>query len=256
MTQLQPSFKIETETVLLKVSDGTSMNAYAARPAGAGPFPGMLVFQEAFGVNHYIRGVAERLAREGFFALAPELFHRSAPGFEGSYSDFDAVMPHVRAVTETGLEADAKASYEYLSQNTLVASAQVGAIGFCMGGRASFLSASACPLRAAVSFYGSGIAPIKTALISNPGLLERAPKIAGPLLFFWGGQDKHITRDHHRQVADALSQAGKKFASVEFSYADHGFFCDERASYNKEASKLAWPLTLDFLKTNLSSLNG
>ncbi|HVA66946.1 MAG TPA: dienelactone hydrolase family protein [Elusimicrobiota bacterium] len=256
MTKLQTSFEIKTETVALKVSDGTSMGAYAARPAGAGSFPGLLVFQEAFGVNHYIRGMAERLAQEGFFTLAPEIFHRTAPGFEGSYSDFNAVMPHVRAVTETSLEDDVKAGYEYLSKNALVASGHVGAIGFCMGGRASFLAASSCPLRATVSFYGSGIAPVKTAMISNPGLLDRAPQVSGPLLFFWGGQDKHITRDHHRQVADALGQAGKKFASVEFSYADHGFFCDERASYNQEASKLAWPLALNFLKTNLSTQVG
>jgi len=256
MAKLQTSSEIKTETVALKVSDGTSMNAYVARPAGAGSFPGLIVFQEAFGVNHYIRGVAERFAHEGFFALAPELFHRTAPGFEGSYTDFNAVMLHVKALTDAGLEADVKAGYEYLSGNAFVAPGRVGAIGFCMGGRASFLAASACPLRAAVSFYGSGIAPVKTAMISNPGLLDRAPKVSGPLLFFWGGQDKHITRDHHRQVADALSQADKKFASVELSYADHGFFCDERASYNEEASKLAWPLALNFLKMNLSTLDG
>ncbi len=252
MTRLEASPNLETETVTLKVADGTSMNAYASRPSGAGPSPGLLVFQEAFGLNHYIRGMADRLAREGYFTLAPELFHRSAPGFEGSYTDFSAVMPHVRALTNEGLEADVKAAFNFMTKDSRVAPGRVGAIGFCMGGRTSFLAAAACPLRAAVSFYGSGIAPVKTALISNPGLLDRAPRISGPLLLFWGGQDKNITRDHHRQVADALAQAGKKFASVEFSYADHGFFCDERASYNAEASKLAWPMVLDFLRSNLS----
>lgn len=88
--------EIRTEWVDLDVADGTTMRAYVARPQDARPRSGLLVFQEAFGVNAHIRDVTERFAREGYHALAPELFHRTAPGFEGSYTNFEAVMPHMR----------------------------------------------------------------------------------------------------------------------------------------------------------------
>ncbi len=88
--------KIATQRVTLQVADGTSMNAYTARPAEEGKFPGILVFQEAFGVNAHIRDITERIAREGYVAIAPELFHRTAPGFEGSYTDRATIMPPCR----------------------------------------------------------------------------------------------------------------------------------------------------------------
>ncbi len=90
------SDEIATQRVTLQVADGTSMNAYTARPAEEGKFPGMLVFQEAFGVNAHIRDITERIAREGYVAIAPELFHRTGPGFEGSYTDFPPSCPTCR----------------------------------------------------------------------------------------------------------------------------------------------------------------
>ena len=78
-----------------------------ARPASGGPHPGLMVFQEAFGVNGHIRNVTERFAAQGYVAVAPELFHRTAPpGFEGNYNDFCSVMPHYQAVTNEAAEAD------------------------------------------------------------------------------------------------------------------------------------------------------
>src|SRR5690348_13443399 len=109
---------IKTEKVTLRVDDGTEMNACIARPAGSGKFPGMMVFQEAFGVTPHIRDVAERLAREGYVAIAPELFHRSsAPGAEFDYNDFPAVMPHMQALTNDGLARDCRAAYGWLAKD-------------------------------------------------------------------------------------------------------------------------------------------
>src|ERR1700679_4009979 len=99
--------KLATQRVTVDVADGTTMHAYVARPAEEGKFPGLMVFQEAFGVNAHIREVTERVAREGYVAIAPELFHRSAaPGFEASYTDFPSVMPHMQAITEAGASKD------------------------------------------------------------------------------------------------------------------------------------------------------
>src|ERR1700683_1079339 len=103
--------KLATQRVSLDVADGTTMNAYVARPAEEGKFPGMMVFQEAFGVNAHIRDVTERVAREGYVAVAPELYHRTAPGFEAGYTDFPSVMPHMQAMTEEGASKDIQATY-------------------------------------------------------------------------------------------------------------------------------------------------
>ena len=231
--------KIATQRVTLQVDDGTSMNAYVARPAEEGKFPGMLVLQEAFGVNAHIRDVTERIAREGFVAIAPELFHRTGSGFEGRYDDFPAVMPHMQALTEAGQAADIRASYEWLRNHPQVTPDRIGSIGFCMGGRASFLADATVPLQASISFYGGGIAQ---------GMLHRAKDLHAPILVYWGGRDKHILPEHSHAVTEALTQAGKDFVNVNVSYADHGFFCDARASYNAAAARLAWSLVLEFLE--------
>lgn len=232
---------VSTEMVELKVADGTVMQGYVARPVAGGAHPGLLVFQEAYGVNGHIRNVAERFAAEGYVAIAPELFHRTAPaGFAGAYGDFEAVRPHTQAVTNETAELDVRAAYEWLQSSAQVKPDSISCVGFCMGGRISFLTNSVLPLRAAISFYGGGIAQT---------LLDRAEKQKGPLLMLWGGLDKHITAEHRRAVTEALAAQKKNFVHVEFAQADHGFFCDERSSYNPAAARQAWALTLEFLKS-------
>jgi carboxymethylenebutenolidase len=231
---------ISTEMVTLNVADGTSMNAYVAVPEGTAKAPGMLVFQEIFGVNPNIRDIAERFAKLGYVAIAPELFHRTAPGFVGSYSDLPSCMPHMQAMTPDGNIADARAAYDWLQKHPRVAPNATASIGFCMGGRASFLANSALPLSAAISFYGTAIAP---------GFLSRAAQQHAPVLFFWGGLDPRITRDQTRAVVDAMTEAKKTFVNVDFSDADHGFFCDARSNYNEKAAKQAWELLVKFLST-------
>src|SRR5437660_12557267 len=105
--------EIASEKVTIDVGDGTRMDAYHAKPQGGGRRPGLLVLQEAFGVNSHIRDVADRFAREGFAALAPELFHRTAPGLDAPYGDFAAVMPHYQALTVEGLSADLTAAHAW-----------------------------------------------------------------------------------------------------------------------------------------------
>jgi carboxymethylenebutenolidase len=228
------------EKVELAVADGTHMAAYVARPEHPGSHPGLLVFQEAFGVNHHIRNVTERFAAEGYVAIAPELFHRTAPGFEGSYTDLASVMPHLQAVTTDTAEADIRAAHEWLRTNAEVKPDEISSVGFCMGGRVSFIANSVIPLHAAVSFYGGGIAP---------NLLDRASKLHAPSLFIWGGLDTRITPEHRRAVTEALSAQKKIYVNAEFSRADHGFFCDERAAYEPHSARQAWALTLEFLRS-------
>jgi len=237
-----PQPAIAKENVGLSVADGNRMAAYTARPDEPGPHPGLLLFQEAFGVNHHIRSVCDRFAAEGYVVIAPEMFHRTAPpGFEGSYADFPAMMPHIQAMTTEAAEMDIKAAHDWLRSHAKVRANQISSVGFCLGGRLSFLANSVVPLlRSAVSFYGGRIAP---------DLLDRASRQQGPLLFLWGGLDKHIPPEQRKAVTDALSSAQKNYVNVEFSAANHGFFCDERASYEPRSAREAWALTLEFLRS-------
>jgi carboxymethylenebutenolidase len=231
-----------TEYVTLSVADGTSMRAYVSRPSGT-PKAGLIVFQEAFGVNSHIRAVADRFAREGCLAIAPEMFHRTGPGLEASYTDFGAVMPHMQALKDPTLEADMRAAFDWLKNSSGFPGLSISAVGYCMGGRCACQAAIILPLACGISYYGGGIAPSPFF----PALIDRVKDLQAPMLFFWGGLDQHIGPDQVQIVNNALREAKKPHINVEFSFADHGFFCDARASYNAEAAAEAWALTLAFL---------
>ncbi len=231
--------EITTQTVSLPVADGSAIDAYVATPVKRSGFaPGIIVFQEAFGVNAHIKDITERFGKLGFVAIAPELFHRSGPGFQGSYTDFEGVREHMGALSLEGLQADIDAAYGFLRECADVDPERIAATGFCLGGRVTYLANARVKLRAGISFYGGGIAP---------DLLPHAPAQQAPLLMFWGGLDTHIPAEQYRAVADALTAAGKVHEQVVFGQADHGFFCDQRASYNAIAARQAWALALEFL---------
>ncbi len=216
------------------------MQAYVARPAAGGAHPGLIVFQEAYGVNGHIRKVTDRFAAQGYVAIAPELFHRTAPpGFEGDYKDFSSVKPHFQAFTNEDAEADIRSTYDWLRSNPKVAAENISCVGFCMGGKMSFLANAVVPIRAAVSFYGG----------RAETLLDRAPRLHGPTLLIWGGRDKHISPEHRKAVTDALDAQKKTYVNVVFSNADHAFFCEERAAYEPSAARQSWALTLEFLRS-------
>jgi carboxymethylenebutenolidase len=227
----------------LQVADGTSMEAYSSTPAtGSGTYPGLMLFQEAYGVNHHIRSLADRFANEGYVVIAPELFHRTASGFEGNYADFGSVAPHMQALTDRGLEADVQAAWNWLQSQPNVRHERLASVGYCMGGRVSFLANCILPLTAAISYYGGRIVP---------DLVKRTESLYAPMLFFWGGLDRHIPHEHVEAVMSELRRAGKPHINVEISYADHAFFCDERPNYNAEAARESWLLTLAFLKEKM-----
>lgn len=226
---------------LISVADGTEMDLYVALPEGPGPFPAVIVLQEAFGVNHHIRSVAERFCAQGYAVVSPDLFHRTIRRLEGSYTDFAAITAHFQAVTKEGLTSDLKASYDWLQQQTTVNENKVGSVGFCLGGRVSFLANAVLPLSAAISYYGGGLEQ----------LADEAPNLHAPHLFYWGGLDKHIGQDKIDTIVNAVKAAGKDYTNVVISYADHGFHCDERDSYHPLAAKEAWAHTLAFFENRL-----
>jgi len=225
---------------IIKVADGTTMNAYVAW-SDQPPEKGLILLQEAFGVNDYIRRTADRFAALGYLAIAPELFHRTAPDFDADYEKRDGVAEAMGAVTDDGLTADMQAAYDWLISQQ-VPKEKIAVIGFCMGGRAAFLANATLPVAASVSFYGGGIAPT---------LLDRAKDLHGPQLLIWGGADAHILPEHRRAVVEALAATGKPYVEATFSEAGHGFACDARSSYHAPSSREAFALTDSFLAEHL-----
>lgn len=227
------------EYVNLKVADGTEMAAYTVIPerAAGKTNPGLILVQEAFGVNRHIRDMAGRFAAQGFVVIAPEMYHCTAPAyFEGDYSDFNSVKPHSSVMTVGGNEADLRAAFRWLNEHELVDPANIFSIGYCMGGRMSFLANTILPLKAGVSYYSGYINTVA----------GRAKNISSRHLFFWGGLDKHIGQEQIDTVINAMDEAGKEYVNVKFSNADHGFNSDDRPAYNEKASKEAWAMVLAF----------
>lgn len=225
---------------IIKVKDGSEMRAYVARPAAGRADTAIIVLQEAFGVNDYIRGMADRFAAQGYLAIAPELFHRTHPGFEADYEKREGVAEAMGALTREGQVADITAAYNWLVAEG-IAKGKVVAIGFCMGGRAAYLANCVVPLAASASFYGGGI----TEHLDWVGALH------GPQLLVWGGKDAHIPPTQTRAIADALTAAGKPYVEATFSEAGHGFACDARSSYHAPSAREAFALTDAFFTEHL-----
>lgn len=226
----------------LKVSDGTEMGAFVVTPETPAK-AGVLVFQEAFGVNSHIKEIARRFARDGHLVVAPELFHRTLPpGGTLAYptgSDWSHIRPHIDAITREGALADYQAAYDWLKDE--LKNDVIGCVGFCMGGSASFIANSRLPLKAAVSFYG-------TRILQNPDLV---PEQKAPLLLMWGGKDQGTPAEKLIELSNALKTAGKDFIQTVFSEAGHAFNNDERPSYHPASATTAWAMTHGFFKAHL-----
>jgi len=228
--------------ISLSVSDGTSIDVYIAHPDTEPKKGAIILFQEAFGVNAHIQQVAEKLCKEGYWVLAPDLFHRTIRRADFPYTDFELIKPHFMAITFDNVKLDAEACYQYLVSKELgFKPDQIASLGFCLGGRVSFWANSFLRMACGISYYGGGL----------ENFTHLAKEIGAPHLFFWGGRDKGITKEKRDSIMEAMEEAEKTYTSVLFSYADHAFDCTPRPNFNPEASAEAWTLTLAFLSKKL-----
>jgi len=238
---------IKTEMI-----DASGVPAYLARSDGNGPSPAVVVFHEAFGLNGHIKSVADRFARAGYVALAPDLFHE-APERTAPYDNMEKAFGLVATLNDDQVKTDTGRAIEYLKSQPFVKSDRIAAVGFCLGGRLAFLAAANFPedIKAALPFYGGGLtgeAPFPNFKM-NP--LKLAENIKAPMLLIFGAEDTHIPLEQVRRVEARLKELGKAAEVKVYEGAGHGFFCDERASYHAEAAADAWRRTLEFLSENL-----
>jgi carboxymethylenebutenolidase len=220
-----------SETVRLKASDGHEFDAYVAHPSDA-PTAGLVVVQEAFGVNRHIRSVVDGYAKDGFLAIAPALFDRIERGVEIGYdgADRDKGISLARQINPDNAMKDVAAALAHLRKAT----ASCGVIGYCLGGTMAWLSATRLDPAAAVGYYGGNIANFA---LENPRC---------PVMLHFGSLDKHIPREAVEKVHTAHPEV-----EIFWYAADHGFNCNDRASYNAAAAKRARERSLEFLKTRL-----
>jgi carboxymethylenebutenolidase len=233
--------EIQTERVEIPLPDGGSMGGYLARPAEGGPHPAVLVFMEIFGINSHIRDVTERVAREGYVALAPDFFHRTGPGVEYGYDEdgFAKGMELLNALVADEMIADSRAALDALRGRDDVVGDRIGCMGFCIGGHMAYLTACETDVKATASFYGGGVAADQGPG-GAPSTIGRTGKIRGRILCLFGGRDAFIPREQQEAVAAALAEHGVRHEIATYEDADHGFFCDQRDAYVESAAKDAW----------------
>src|SRR4051812_41507254 len=188
MAHMDPAVAAQTVTVPTPDGPMAAYDAMAAGELGPAGRGGVLVIQEAFGVNGHIEDVTRRVAAAGYRAVAPHLFHRSGDP-ELSYDELPAVMPHMQALSMDGLLTDLDACLDYLRESAELAPDRIGVVGFCMGGSVAGLAAARRRLGAAVSFYGGGVAEGRFGM---PPLVELAPEFVTPWLGLYGEQDQGI----------------------------------------------------------------
>jgi len=219
------------QDVKLTASDNIQLGAYRADPSGA-PKGAIVVIQEIFGVNHHIRSVCDRLAAEGYVAIAPAIFDRIEPNFTSGYSPDEVAVARkfVANPDWTAMLRDTQAAIDAVKNV-----GPVGIIGFCLGGSIAYAAATKLSgLSAAIGYYGGAI--VRFA--------DDKPKV--PTQLHFGEKDAGIP------LSDVETIKAKRPEIEVFTYPDaqHGFHCDERASYDKKSADTAWPRSMAFFAKN------
>ncbi len=236
---------ITTSTIQLSTPDG-KMEVYEARPKDGGARPAIVVLMEAFGLNNHIKDVTERVAREGYVAIAPDLYHRE-PERIIPYKELQKAIGVMNRLQDPKVMEDVGAVISHLKSQSYVKSGSLGVTGFCMGGRFTYLTAAHHnkDIRAAVAFYGGGIP------MGNPSPLDRTGEINCPVTLFFGAKDQLIPQEHVEKIVKALTDKKKNFSHKVYPDAGHGFFCNERESYHAESAKDAWEKFKSFFAQHL-----
>lgn len=222
---------------------GGMVGGYLSRPAGKGPFPGVIVIHENRGVTDYIQDVTRNLAKEGYVGLSVNLVSRSlGPDYPGGS---DEAMKALGQLSDADAMADLDAGMEYLQKQPVVFTHSIGCMGFCMGGRFSLLYAGhRKDLKAAVVFYGRTINKITPLQPLSP--IDQAPEMTAPLLGNYGAADTGIPVDDVRKLEEALKKNNKNFDIKVYPEAKHAFH-REGPNYHAEAAKDAWERSINWL---------
>lgn len=238
---------MRADTIEIQTADGP-MAVYEVEPDEPRG-TAVVVVQEAFGVNEHIEDVTRRVAAAGHHAVAPHVFHRSGGGTV-PYGQFDQVLAKFEGMSDDTLLVDLDATLAHLDGRGFAAPA-VGAVGFCMGGRATFLLAAERAIGAAVGFYGGGI--VTARFPQFPALVDRAAGLRTPWLGLFGDDDGSIPVADVEAVREAVAGAPVPCEVVRYAGAGHGFNRDVSDDFRPEAAADAWSRTLAWFERHLTS---
>jgi carboxymethylenebutenolidase len=228
---------IRTEMVDFK-TNGSTTPGYLARPEGVGPFPGVIVIQEWWGLNDNIKDIANRFAREGFAAFAPDLYHGDVAG----NNEPDVAQKKMMALDMPRASHELVKAAEHLEAQPYIAGRGIGAVGFCMGGGLAMTLATDTPLiRAVAPFYGMSPSPI-----------DKVQNLQGPIFAVYAEHDDWIGPPVREKLQQALTEHGKQHEIKVYPGTSHGFFNDTRADvHDRAASQDAWQNVLKLFRANL-----
>ena len=222
--------------------------AYRALPDRGGKLPLVLVVQEIFGVHEHIKDVCRRLAKLGYFAIAPDLYHRQGDvtRFTDNQEIFAKVVNHV---PDSQVMSDLDAAVVYAAATGHADTAKLGITGFCWGGRITWTYCVHNPrVKAAVAWYGR-LAAAQKAPLQPAYPIELAPYLKVPVLGLYGGADAGIPVEQVEQMRAALKAAGNTSSDiVVYDGAPHAFYADYRPSYRKEAAEDGWQRMQDWFR--------
>ncbi len=231
------AFGLAEGEVRIPVPDG-EIPAYRAMPEGGGPFPAILVIQEIFGVHEHIRDVCRRLAKNGYYAIAPALYVRQ--GDVGPMDDVQQILREVVArVPDPQVMADLDATVAFATASGDADAGRLGITGFCWGGRIVWLYAATNPqVKAGVAWYGRLVGDGSANTPRHP--IDVAPGLAVPVLGLYGGQDHGIPLETVEQMKAALEKGTSGSGFVIYPEAGHAFHADYRPTYDESAAKDGW----------------
>ena len=230
---------VSHQDLVLAAADGNRFAAFLAQPEEQAK-AGIVILPDVRGLYRFYEELALRFAERGYAAIAVDYFGRTA-GTEKRDDDFE-YPPHVDQTTDDGVQADTRAAVEHLRGLGI---SSVFTVGFCFGGRASWVAAaSGHGLAGAVGFYGS-----PTRERGGPSVVQRAAQVEAPLLARQAGDDHNLTPDDTAQLERALAAAGVEHEVVTYDGAPHSFFDRKQEDY-AEASDDAWRRTLAFVDSH------
>ena len=237
---------LDAGEVKIPVKDG-ELPAYRAMPAGAKAAPVILVVQEIFGVHEHIKDICRRLAKLGYFAIAPELYARQ--GDVSKISDFKEIVSKVVSkVPDSQVISDLDSAVAYAKKSG-ADTAKLGITGFCWGGRIVWLYAAHNPdLKAGVAWYGRLVGDADELHPKHP--VDVAGSLKAPVLGLYGGADQGIPQESIEKMRAAVKDAGKTAEIHVYPDTPHAFLADYRPSYRQEPAEDGWKRMLEWFKKN------
>lgn len=239
------------ETVMIGGHGGDEIEAYVARPDGAGPFGSVVVIHHMPGYDSSTKEITRKFAAHGYTAIMPNLYYREAPG--ASPDDAAAVARAQGGVPDERLVGDVEGAAAYL-RGLPTSNGKAGVIGYCSGGRQSFLAACSLQLDAAVDCYGGAVVHVpEGAPASMKPIVGLAAQLSCPLLGLFGADDKFPPPAEVNELSGVLDGFGKPHEFHSYAGAGHAFFSVDRPSYRVEAAVDGWAKIWDFFGTHLAS---